>query len=708
MIQKVIGAWMVRSSMTPAQRGASTITNGWYLGATARFWDVASDMRPIVSRWGGLGKCSGGRLDGTCPLACLPSARGSIVSPGATSFLSSLRNEPQQHLLPAPVFKAVTCRFPDYSLSWDGLLVSRRDAAVFPAEEDCVASRRVLIVGGVAGGAACAARLRRMDEKAQIVMFERGADVSFANCGLPYYIGGVISDRNKLLLATPTMFQAIFNVEVRVGHEVTSIDPAGRTIEVKNVATGRVSTESYDALVLAPGARPIVPPIEGADLNDVHTLRSLADADRILAVAQQARTRRTVVVGAGFIGLEIVENLVRRKIEVTLIERADQVLPPADPEMAKPLEAAIRQHGVTLELGNGAGGIEWDDVEGHLVVVAEDGKRFETDAVILAVGVKPEVELARQAGLEIGDLGGIRVDNKMQTSEAAIWAVGDAVEVRHAVTGAWTMAPLAGPAARQGRVAADVIADREASFRGSQMTAVVGLFNQTFAMTGASERALVSAGMPFHKSYTHSPDHADYYPGAKTVSLKTLYDPQSGRLLGAQAVGAAGVDKRIDVLAMAIQKGATVFDLEEAELCYAPPYGAARDVVNVAGFVAANQLRGDVDVVHWDEWQALGIPVPDPEAEVEPLTIAEAANGEGPLVIDVRPPKVIAKDGQAPGTLQIPLGQLRDRLDELPRDREIWVHCGVGKTSYYACRILSQNGFRARNLSGGFESFGTR
>lgn len=549
-----------------------------------------------------------------------------------------------------------------------------------------MAKKRIVIVGGVAGGAACAARLRRLDEKAEIFVYERGSDISFANCGLPYYLGGVIVKRQGLLVATPERFRDWFNVEVRVRHEVRRIDRTARTVEVRNLQTGVSTVEPYDALVLAPGADPVRPRLPGIDLPGVFTLRNLDDTDRIYAWLEQRRPARAVVVGGGFIGVEMVENLHRRGIEVTLLEAADQVMLSMDPEMVTPLHAELRRQGVDLRLSSSLAGIEAGDDE-RIQVVTSNGDRLAVGLVLVAIGVRPTTTLARDAGLEIGSLGGIRVDSQMRTSDPAIWAVGDAVEVRDFVTGQWSLVPLAGPAARQARVAADAICGRNTAFRGCQGTSVVGAFDLTLAVTGANEKRLRAAGMRHEKSYTHSVHHAGYYPGAEMMTVKLLFDPESGRILGAQAVGKSGVDKRIDVLAMAIQKQATVYDLEEAELCYAPQYGSAKDPVNMAGFVAANVLRGDVELAHWQQWSE-----------------RQEAGETLPLVVDVRTAAEAAA-GAVPGSLNIPLGELRARLGELPRDREIWVHCGVGQRSYYASRILRQNGFNVRNLSGGMRTF---
>ena len=550
-----------------------------------------------------------------------------------------------------------------------------------------MASKRVLIVGGVAGGASCAARLRRLDETAEIYIFERGAEVSFANCGLPYYVGGVIENRQDLLVATPERFRDLFNIEVRTRHEVRRIDRESKTIEVKNLATGDTHEEAYDALVLAPGAAPMRPLTEGLDLPGVFTLRNMQDVDAISHWLDHRRAQRAVVVGGGFIGLEMVENLAHRGMEVVLLEMLDQVMAPLDHEMVVDVHQAFRDHGVELHLSNGLKAIE-PGKEDSLTVISQKGQRFTTDAVIVSVGVRPETGLAEAAGLKIGQRGGIQVDSRMRTSDPSIWAVGDAIEVRDVVTGQWGLCALAGPANRQGRVAAGAISGRDDTFRGVQGTAVVGIFGMTVAMTGASEKTLRALGLPFEKSYTFSNDHAGYYPGAEQISMKLLFDPQTGRVLGAQAVGKAGVEKRIDVLAMAIQKEATIADLEEAELCYAPQYGSAKDPINIAGFVAGNVLRGDVELAHWDEW------------------FARRSNGHAlPMVIDVRPPEVIEELGEVPGSVKIPLSQLRRRLDQLPRDQEIWLHCNIGQTAYYAARILAQEGFQTRNLSGGFFAY---
>jgi NADPH-dependent 2,4-dienoyl-CoA reductase/sulfur reductase-like enzyme/rhodanese-related sulfurtransferase len=543
--------------------------------------------------------------------------------------------------------------------------------------------KRVLIVGGVAGGASCAARLRRLDEQAEIFIFERGPEVSYASCGLPYYVGGVIAQRQHLLVATPERFRDYFRVEVRTRREVRRIDRQAKTIEVHNVETGAVEIEPYDVLVLAPGATPVRPPLPGIDLPGIFALRSVQDADRINAWAAQRRARQAVVVGGGYIGLEMVENLVRRQMHVTLIEKLDQLMPAMDPEMVAPVKEELRRQGVEVRLCCGAKAFERGN-DDSILAITEDNQRIRADLVILALGVKPDVHLAEQAGLEIGSTGGIRVDEQMRTSDPHIFAVGDAVEVTDFVTGRPRLVALAGPASRQARVAADVICGRPSRYRGAQGTAVVGVFDLTLAMTGASEKTLRQEGIAYQKSYTHSPHHASYYPGAQQMTIKLLFDPDDGRVLGAQIVGRAGVDKRIDVLAMAIQMGATVYDLEQAELCYAPQYGSARDPVNIAGMAAANIARGDVDVVHWAQ-----------------LATLKAADKPLPVVLDVREPAEVAA-APVPEAVNIPIGELRTRLHQLPADQEIWTYCAGGQRSYYATRLLRQHGLQACNLSGGY------
>lgn len=540
--------------------------------------------------------------------------------------------------------------------------------------------KRVLIVGGVAGGASCAARLRRLDEACSIVVLERGPFVSFANCGLPYHVGGVIEDEGDLLLASPELFRDRFRIEVRPLHEAVSIDRARREVEVRDSAAGRTYREAYDALVIAPGAAPVRPPLPGVDLPGVFTMRTIPDARSIRAWIEAKGAARAVVVGAGFIGLEAAENLRRRGLAVSVIEALPQVFPPLDPEMAHLVAAHLEREGVHLLLGDPVSGFE--AVDEGVAVRTQSGAAVAGDVVLLSIGVRPETALARSAGLSIGARGGIVVDASMRTSDSSIWAVGDAVEVRDVVLGVPTVVPLAGPANRQGRIAAAAVAGREAAFRGVQGTAVCGVLGLTVAMTGASEKALRRAGVAaFDRVWLHPNQHAGYFPGAKPIHLKVLFARDGGRLLGAQAVGEEGVEKRIDVLAAMIQKNGTVFDLEEAELCYAPQYGSAKDPVNLAGMIAANALRGDAPLADWD---SLG--------------------RTGALLLDVRSAEEFAA-GAIPGAVNVPVDSLRDRFGEIPRGREVMVYCGVGQRAHVAVRILRQAGLDARNLSGGIRTY---
>jgi NADPH-dependent 2,4-dienoyl-CoA reductase/sulfur reductase-like enzyme/rhodanese-related sulfurtransferase len=540
----------------------------------------------------------------------------------------------------------------------------------------------VVIVGGVAGGATCAARLRRLDEYAEILVLERGPYVSFANCGLPYYVGNVIQEESKLLLASPTLFRERFNIEVRTRNEVLAIDRAASTVSVRDLETGREYSQPYDALVLSPGASPIRPPWPGIDLPGIFTLRTVPDSREIRHWIDEKKPHNAVVVGGGFIGLEMAENLAHRGIAVTIVELASHVMPPLDPEMAEYARQRLEFRGVTLALDDAVAEFG-QGTHGSLMVQTKSGKTYEAELVVLAIGVRPETALARTAGLELGERGGIRVDRQMRTSDPRIWAVGDAVEVRNRVTGQWELIPLAGPANRQGRVAADAICGRDAHFDGVQATAVCGFFDLTVALTGATEKSLRRAGLDdFESIYLHPGNHVGYYPGAQAIHLKLIFRKSDGLVLGAQAVGEEGVARRIDVIATAIQMKATVFDLEEAELCYAPQYGAAKDPVNMAGMIAANVVRNDAQIAPWDK-----------------LNSTEA------FLLDVRQPSEFAA-GSIPGAVNIPLGQLRSRVGELPTtNREIWINCGVGQRAYYACRILAQHGWRARNLSGGYSTF---
>ncbi|WP_299021046.1 FAD-dependent oxidoreductase [uncultured Photobacterium sp.] len=554
---------------------------------------------------------------------------------------------------------------------------------------------KVIIIGGVAGGASCAARLRRLDENAEIIMVERGPYVSYANCGLPYHIGKVIPNESDLLVATADTFRHMFAVDARTRCEAVAIDPEQKTVDLKNLETGEVTTESYDKLVLSPGAPSIRPPLPGIDLPGIFSVRTVPDAREIrqwlekgsLFLAGMSRysgiqairpKTRAVVVGGGFIGLETAENLVHRGFDVTVLEMGEQVLGPLDREMARLVEGYLERHGINIVLNDGAA--EFRQVpSGALEVYTQSGKVYPADIVVLGIGVRPDTVLAKQAGLEIGILGGIRTDEKMRTSEPDIFAVGDAVEVKDYMTGEWSLVALAGPANRQGRIVADVIAGRDSHFRGTQGTAIIGLFEGTAAWTGVNEKRLKQIGdTDYEKIYMYPNSHAGYYPGAKPIAMKVLFRKSDGRLLGAQGLGEDGVDKRISALAGLLQMGATVYDLEESELCYAPQFGSAKDPVNFAGMVAAAVLRGDMPISHWDEI------------------------GED-VILDVREPVELAVES-VKGALNIPLGQLRARMDELPRDKTIHIVCRSGQRAYYATRILNQHGFNARNVSGGMLS----
>jgi NADPH-dependent 2,4-dienoyl-CoA reductase/sulfur reductase-like enzyme/rhodanese-related sulfurtransferase len=556
---------------------------------------------------------------------------------------------------------------------------------------------KVIIIGGVAGGASCAARLRRLDENAEILMVERGPYVSYANCGLPYHVGGVIEKESSLLVASERMFRITFGIDVQTNCEAIGISPKNKTVDLRNVKTGEVRTEFYDKLVLSPGAPSVHPPLPGIDLPGIFHVRTVPDVRTIREWVEGGTTflagmanysgiqmvkpvRRAVVVGGGFIGLEMAENLVHLGFDVTLLQKPNHVLSPIDPEVACLVEGHVRKHGVHIEANDGVVGFE--PLEGGSIKVqTSSGKTYPAEIVILAIGVRPDTTLAKAAGLEIGERGGIRVDEHMRTSDPEIFAVGDAIEVKDFVTGQWSLVALAGPANRQGRIAADVICGRDSRYRGTQGTAIIGLFGGAVAWTGVSEKTLKKFGdQDYEKIYLFPNSHAGYYPGAKMLGLKLIFRKSDGRLLGAQALGEDGpaVDKRISALAMAIQMGATVYDLEETELCYAPQFGSAKDPINFAGMVAANVLRGDMPVSHWD-------------------------SVDGAFLLDVREPIELAVEN-VPGAVNIPMGQLRSRLGEIPRDREIQVICRSAQRAYYATRILLQNGFRAKNISGGMLS----
>jgi NADPH-dependent 2,4-dienoyl-CoA reductase/sulfur reductase-like enzyme/rhodanese-related sulfurtransferase len=542
------------------------------------------------------------------------------------------------------------------------------------------AQLKVVIVGGVAGGMSAAARLRRLDESADIVVLERDDYVSFANCGLPYHVGGDIEDREALLLQTPDSLRESLALDVRTGHEALSIDRAARMVTVREAGSGRQYDEAYDKLVIATGASPLRPPLPGVDHPSIRTLRNIPDMDQIIEILD-AGARSAVVVGGGYIGLEMVEALRHRGLEVTLVEALDQVMTVLDPEMSRHLEDHLGQHGVRVILSTRAAGFA--DAGGQ-VVVDLGAEQITTDLVVLAVGVRPESSVAGRAGLTLSDRGAIVVDEHMRTSDPEVYAVGDSVQVTDTVTGEPVAVPLAGPANRQGRVAADHITGRPSSYGTTQGTGIVKLFELTAGMTGATERTLKRLSRPYRKVHIHPNGHASYYPGTHAMHLKVLFDPEGGRLLGAQAVGVDGVDKRIDVLAVALRAGLTIEDLEHLELAYAPPYGSAKDPVNMAGFVGANLLRGDVALWYAEEWPELP---------------------EGAVLLDVRSPEEHA-EWAIPGSVLIPHKELRARLAEIPPGMPVLTYCRSGFRSYLAQRILAQSGWPdARTLAGGELTF---
>ena len=542
---------------------------------------------------------------------------------------------------------------------------------------------KVVIVGGVAGGATAAARLRRLDEQAEIVILERSGFVSYANCGLPYYIGGVIEDKRALTLQTPESFRRRFRIDVRVRQEVTAIHPAEKAVTVRRLEDGTEYRETYDKLILSPGAKAIHPEGEGLDDPRVFTLRTVEDTYRIRDYVTEKRPRRAVVVGGGFIGLEMAENLLHAGVETTLLQRSAHVMPPLDADMASSVHAYLRDKGVDLRLNTTYTAVR--PSEACLAVELTDGTSVETDLLLLAIGVTPDSHLAAQAGLELGAKGSIVVNERMETSQPDIYAVGDAVEVRHFVTGKPALIALAGPANKQGRIAADNICGGNSVFRGSQGSSVLKLFDMTIAATGINEKQAKDAGIAYEKTVTFSASHATYYPGSTDMTIKVLYEKDCGRVLGAQIVGFEGVDKRIDVLATAIRAGMTGGDLAELDLAYAPPYSSAKDPVNMAGFVWENIHRGLVRQFHWDQ-------------------VAALPRDGSVTLLDTRTEKEYA-GGHIPGAINIPLDSLRERLGELDRAKPVYVNCYSGLRSYLACRILSGNGFACYNLSGGYRFY---
>jgi NADPH-dependent 2,4-dienoyl-CoA reductase/sulfur reductase-like enzyme/rhodanese-related sulfurtransferase len=542
--------------------------------------------------------------------------------------------------------------------------------------------KKILIVGGVAGGATAAARLRRLDESAEIIVFERGEHISFASCGLPYYIGKSIADREDLLLQTPDSFYQRFNVDVRVLCEVTSIDRDAKTVSVTNKQTGDKYTEKYDKLILSPGGAPVIPPVEGVNPERVFTLRNVADVDRIKAYILNSHPKSAVVVGGGSIGIEMAENLKEAGIKVNIAELSDQVIAPLDIDMACDVHRHLKQKGISLYLNNGLKKIT--EQSGRLSVELTGGI-VKTDMVLLAIGIKPESQLARDAGLEVSARGGVIVDKFMRTSDKDIYAAGDAVEIVNFVTGEADFIPLAGPANKQARIAADNICDIPSEYNGTQGSAVIKVLDMTVAFTGINEKTAKRLGLDYDKVFLWSPNHADYYPDSRYMSMKVIFEKKSGKILGAQIVGSEGVAKRCDVLAVAIRAGMTAYDLAQLELCYAPPFSSAKDPVNMAGYVIENVLCGKVKSFHWHDVDAL------------------PRDGSVSL-LDVRTPNEV-KRKSIDGFFNIPLDKLRSRIGELDKSKSVYVHCHSGVRSYIAARILMQSGFDVYNLSGGFRLY---
>lgn len=541
--------------------------------------------------------------------------------------------------------------------------------------------KKIIIVGGVAGGASAAARFRRLDETSTIIMIERGEHISFANCGLPYYIGETIKDRGKLMVQTVEGMNKRFNLDIRNFSEVMSIQREVKTVEIRSMSTGEIYTESYDYLILSPGAKPIIPNISGLNEADhVFTLRNIPDTDRIKQYVDTSKPAEAVVVGGGFIGLEMAENLAERGIKVTLIEMANQVMAPLDYEMASIMHAHLKEKGISLILEDRVKSL----ADQGKTIELSSGTKMSTDMIILSIGVQPENRLALNAGLEIGERGGIKVNEFMQTMDECIYAIGDAVMVSDYIHQNPAMIPLAGPANRQGRLVADHIYGKNVAYKGTLGTSIAKVFDLTAAATGSNEKKLKQLGLPYQAVHIHPVSHAGYYPGAYPISLKLLFNPSNGRIYGAQAVGKDGVDKRIDVIATAIKGNLDVYDLTEIELSYAPPYSSAKDPVNYAGYVASNMIDGTVQTVQWYE--------------------IDRIMDNGGTLIDVRDPQERLA-GYIMGSINIPLNELRERLDELPKNETLYVTCQVGLRGYLASRILTEHGFHAKNLDGGWKTY---
>ncbi len=541
---------------------------------------------------------------------------------------------------------------------------------------------KILIIGGVAGGASCAARLRRLDERAEIIILERGEFISFANCGLPYYIGGDITEKSNLTLQTPENFKARFNIDVRICQEAVSVDSARKVVTVKNMQTGDIYEESYDNLVLSPGAYPIVPNIEGADGGRVFTLRNIPDTMKIKSYIDREKPKSAVVVGGGYIGVEMAENLCKAGLEVTIVELSDHLIAPLDFDMAVDVHRHIKAYGIHLILKNGVASIK--ETESNLKVSLNSGC-IETDMVIMSVGVRPDTAFLKNSGIELDGRGSIIVNSQMQTNIEDIYAVGDAVSVKNFITNAPAFIPLAGPANKQGRIAADNICGIASEFDGTQGSSVLKLFDMTVATTGLNEKSARDSGFDYDKTYTYSASHASYYPDATMMSVKVLWDKATHKILGAQIVGFEGVDKRMDVIVTVIRLGAKVTDLAKLELCYAPPFSSAKDPVNMVGFVAENVITGKLKQFFWHDVESL-------------------PGDSSVTLLDTRTATEVRR-GRIEGFMHIPLDSLRQRVNEIPKDKPVYVHCHSGLRSYIACRILTGYGFECYNLAGGYRLY---
>lgn len=543
--------------------------------------------------------------------------------------------------------------------------------------------KKVVIVGGVAGGASAAARLRRLDENAEIVMFEKGEFISFANCGLPYYVSGEIKEQSALTLQTPKSFNARFNVDVRILSEVIAINPDEKKVTVKKVVDGTTYEESYDELVLSMGADPIRPNIKGIESNKVFTIRNIPDTLRLKEYVDYKKPQRAVVVGGGFIGLEIAENIKAVGVDVTIVEMSNQVIAPIDYDMAAEVHCHLRSKGVKLMLNSA---LEEIEEKGNALEVTISGKKVETDMVVMAIGVKPESKMAVEAGIEVNSRGAIKVDSHMRTNIKNIYAIGDVIEITNFITKEKSYVPLAGPANKQGRIVADNICGLGTVYTGTQGSSVMKVFDITVASTGLNEKEAKRQGLDYGKVYTYSANHATYYPGASMMAIKTIYEKKTGKILGAQIVGRDGVDKRCDVYAVAIRANMTAYDLTNLELCYAPPYGSAKDPVNMAGYVIENTLTGKVEHICWDDLEA-------------------AKADENGILLDVRTEAEVANAGIIDGFINIPVDNLRARISELDKSKTIYITCQIGLRGYIAARILSQLGYKCKNFGGGYRFY---